>query len=113
VAFYLTAVDPGIGFTFDSRSFGTASGRPALIVSAVPQPAIIGLSSSGRNVQLVATNGPVGGTYFVLSSTNLALPLNQWSRVATGSVVQKGAFSVTITNGAASDFAEFFLLQVQ
>ena len=42
-SFYLTAASPSIGFTFDSRSFGTASARPILELTAVPEPSVTAL----------------------------------------------------------------------
>jgi hypothetical protein len=34
-------------------------------------------------VVITATNGQTGGTYYLLSSTNVALPRSQWTPVAT------------------------------
>ena len=47
VSFYLTAASPGVGFTFNSRSFGTVSGRPFLEVTAVPEPGVTALLALG------------------------------------------------------------------
>jgi hypothetical protein len=38
VSLYLTAASAQVGFTADSRSFGTASARPSLEITAVPRP---------------------------------------------------------------------------
>jgi hypothetical protein len=46
-SFYLTAASPGVGFTFDSRNFGTASARPILEVTAVPEPGVIVMAMVG------------------------------------------------------------------
>lgn len=45
VSFILSTTDPAMSALFDSRSFGTASGRPALILTAaaVPEPGRVGL----------------------------------------------------------------------
>ena len=98
VSFYLTAIDASIGFTFDSRTFVIPAQQPALAVSAVPQPGISELQISGTDVTLILTNGAGGSTYFVLSSTNLGLPVGQWQVVATNELAANGEFSVTITN---------------
>jgi hypothetical protein len=45
--FYLTADSPGLGFTFNSRSFGTVSGRPILELMAVPEPGVTALLALG------------------------------------------------------------------
>ncbi|MCC6820017.1 MAG: hypothetical protein IT579_04730 [Verrucomicrobia subdivision 3 bacterium] len=113
VGLYLTAVDAGVGFTFTSRNFGTASARPYLEVSALPRPGITSIALSGADVVLAATNGAAGATYHVLSSTNVALPLAQWLPVATNVLDSEGAFSVTVTNAASADASalKFFILR--
>jgi len=115
VTLFLTAIDSQIGFTFNSRSFGTASARPYLEISAAPRPGITGISLSVTNVVLSATNGAAGGTYYVLASTNAALPLNQWLPVATNMLSASGNFSVTATNAAnaGTPWQQFFILQTQ
>jgi hypothetical protein len=50
---------------------------------------------TGTNVVFSGTNGAVNWTYFVLASTNLALPLNQWLPVATNVFDGSGNFSFT------------------
>jgi hypothetical protein len=115
VDLFLTAADLTIGFTMDSQNFGTASARPFLIISAVPQPGISAVNLSGTNVVLAATNGVAGGTYYVLSSTNLALPLAQWTPVATNVPAGNGNFGITVTNAASAGAPaqHFFILQTQ
>jgi hypothetical protein len=112
VTLFLTAIDPQIGFTFNSRSFGTTSARPFLEISAVPVPGISGVSLSGTDIVLSATNGVAGGTYYVFSSTNLALPLSQWTPVATNVLSGSGNFTTTVTN-ANTTAQQFFILQTQ
>ena len=112
VTLFLTAIDPQIGFTFNSRSFGTTSARPFLEISAVPVPGISAVNLSGTNVVLSATNGVAGGTYYVFSSTNLALPLSQWTPVATNVLSGSGNFTTTVTN-ANTTAQQFFILQTQ
>ena len=115
VTLFLTAIDPQIGFTFNSRSFGTATARPYLEISAAPRPGITGISLSGTNVILAATNGAAGGTYYALTSTNAGLPLNQWLPVVTNVLSAGGNFSITATNAAnvGAPWQQFFILQTQ
>ena len=49
VSFFLTATSPSIGFTFNSRNFGTASARPWLEITAdaVPEPVSLSLLALG------------------------------------------------------------------
>ena len=112
VGIFLTALDPQTGFTFNSRSFGTTSARPFLIISAVPQPGISAVSLSGTNVVLAATNGVANGTYYVLSSTNAALPLSRWTPMATNVLGESGNFTTTVTNANTAS-QQFFIIQTQ
>jgi hypothetical protein len=115
VTLFLTAIDPQIGFTFNSRSFGTVSARPFLEISAVPRPGITGISLSGTNVILAVTNGAAGGTYCALTSTNLSQPFSQWLPVATNVLSAGRNFSITATNAAnaGAPWQQFFILQTQ
>ena len=115
VGLYLTAVDPGIGFTFNSQNFGTATQRPLFILSAVPTPGTIGITVSGADVIITGTNGAAGVPYVVLSGTNLLSPPNQWMPVATNVLNASGPFSITATNvnGPGAPAQQFFILQNQ
>ena len=41
------------------------------------------------------TNGPASGNYYVLTATNVALPLTNWSRIATNQFNASGNFNLT------------------
>jgi hypothetical protein len=57
------------------------------------------------------TGGVNNGTYYVLASTNLALPLNQWTPIATNQFDASGNF--IFTNSAPTNaLQEFFRLQL-
>jgi hypothetical protein len=116
VAFYLTAISPGTGFVFNSRNYTPASAAwPYLKISAEPPPGITGISLSGTDVVFAATNGAAGATYFVMSSTNVALPPRQWTPVATNLLTANGNFRITATNAAPARAPgwQFYLLQTQ
>ncbi|HLX69365.1 MAG TPA: autotransporter-associated beta strand repeat-containing protein [Verrucomicrobiae bacterium] len=87
----------------------------ALNVTAVAPPLtapkIKGISISGGNVIISATNnsGP-GGTYHLLGTNNLKAPLATWPVISTGSFGSDG--NVSITNATGSTGAEFYILQV-
>ena len=110
VGLFLTAIDSGIGFTIDSRSFGTASARPHLEVSAVPRPGIAAIALSDAKVVLTTTNGVATVNCHTRSSTNLAQPLDQWTPAATNQLHADGDFSITLTNAAGVAPARFFIL---
>jgi PKD repeat protein len=84
-------------------------------ISVYPeQPGITGLTVAGENLVLDGTNGQSGNTYIVLASTNLALPLRQWTPAATNSLRASGSFSVTVTNTVSAGLPQrFYILQTQ
>ncbi len=58
---------------------------------------------AGGNLTLSGSDGAAFGTYHVLTSTNLALPLQDWTVVANGTFSASGTFSVVlpVTNTAS------------
>jgi PKD repeat protein len=84
-------------------------------ISVYPErPGIAGVSVAGANLVLNGTNGQGGNTYIVLMSTNLALPLSQWTAAATNLLSASGDFSITVTNTVSAKVPErFYILQTQ
>jgi hypothetical protein len=79
-----------------------------------PRPGIFHIALSGSNLTLSGTNGLSTGVYYLLASTNLALPLNQWSSVATNALSANGDFTFTATNVVNPQAAcQFYVLQLQ
>lgn len=80
-----------------------------------PAPRVTGIQfSSNTNVVLNATNGYIGGTYYILTSTNIAAPLAQWQTVLTNVLPATGNFSLTTSNGFSKTTPKrFYILQVQ
>lgn len=113
VDLYLTATSPNIGFTFDSKEFGTTTDWPFLDVSAFPQTGITGIHVSGKNIVLTCTNGFAGETYYTLAGTNANSALAQWPRVSTNRLSTTGNFTITVTNGAVGASPKYFTLQAQ
>lgn len=63
---------------------------------------------SGTNVTISGTNGQSGDTYYLLTSTNLLTPMNQWKPVSTN-VATGNFFSFTATNAVnRNDSQQFF-----
>lgn len=80
----------------------------------VPRPVIARISLSGSQLVLDGTNGLASATYHVLTSTNLVLPILQWTTVATNSPATNGNFTITIPNAVNLGEAQrFFGLQLQ
>jgi hypothetical protein len=84
------------------------SGQIRLIVQAVPsQPPVFGnISAGGGSVVINGSNGAPGGDYYVLISTNVALPSSNWTRVATNQFSGSGTFS--FTNAILSNQPQLF-----
>ena len=79
-----------------------------------PSPGFIGIGLSGTNVTINATNGFIGGTYYLLTSTNVAIPFSLWSPVSTNVLGASGNISFTVTNGHAANVPkQFYILRVQ
>ncbi|HTY88168.1 MAG TPA: hypothetical protein VMB80_11935 [Candidatus Acidoferrum sp.] len=76
----------------------------------VPVPRITGFSFLNTNLQLTVANSITGGVFTVLMSTNAALPLANWTALATNTATD-GSFSLTVTNAVIPTAArEFYIL---
>jgi len=55
-----------------------------------------------------------GATCYLLTSTNLALPLNRWTPVATNVLTASGGFTITATNAVVPGVPHrFYILKTQ
>jgi autotransporter-associated beta strand protein len=66
-----------------------------LSVMALTSPTIANTTMSGSSLVLDGSGGVGGWTYYLLASTNLNLPVAQWTRVVTNQFDGSGNFSVT------------------
>jgi autotransporter-associated beta strand protein len=74
-------------------------------------PGITGFTLNGANVTMTVTDAQAGDAYYLLSSTNLSLPLNQWHTVATNVPGASGTFTFTGTNAVTSgEPQQFYIL---
>ena len=81
------------------------------ITSAAPaQPEITGISLAGPNLIINGTNGTSGVQFTVLTTTNLTLPLSQWTPIATNTFSGSG-FSVTNAADVGSS-QQFYTIKV-
>ena len=87
------------------------NGTIKVVSAVVPQPVINSFSLSSGNLILTGTNGTPGGSYSLLSSTNVAAPLESWTTNTTGVFEGTGAFSnaFPVNLGVPQ---EFYLLRV-
>jgi hypothetical protein len=94
-------------------SFSGVTGL-ASIPPTPPAPSIGGITvggPGGTNIIITGTNnnGTTPGSYVVLVSTNMLLPLSNWSVLSTQSYDLNG--SLTFTNGIGPDANRYYILQ--
>jgi hypothetical protein len=104
----------------DARTNPPAVYRPGDTVQAVAgtltilpaRPLIAIPAIQGGNLVLSGSGGLPNRTYYVLTATNMALPLDQWLRIATNQFDAAGDFQFT-NSPALNASQQFFLLQSQ
>jgi polygalacturonase len=105
----LGATPPGYSYYLNTNTAGQV-----ILVAYSPAPTPPGfatIGSFGGNVVLSGGAGSTNGPYYVLTSTNLALPRNQWTRSAVGQFDGNGNF--IFTNALGTDTPQrFYLLQL-
>jgi len=89
-------------------AIGTRSVPLVLVVK--PLPAIAGVSLAGSNLVFTGTNGSPGALFYLLGSTNVALPLSRWTRLATNDFTMSGGFNLTNQTVAGSP-GQFYVIQ--
>jgi alpha-tubulin suppressor-like RCC1 family protein len=86
---------------------------PVPIVPDPPRPTILDWNFSGSDLTLHVTNQWAGGTYYVLMSPSVALPLSQWSPITTTASLTNGVFTLTAINAFALNVSQqFYSLQL-
>jgi hypothetical protein len=102
------ALAAGVYTAGNLPGFITGSGSLTIVPAAPPvvNPPVI----SGGNLILTGSGGSPGGSYTLLTSTNLAIPIAAWTTNATGTFSGSGAFSNSIPI-SQSQAAQFFLLR--
>ncbi len=99
----------------ETNSAGIPLAGEAVTIQSTPtQPGIRAFSLSGANLTLDATNGQAGRTYYVLTSTNVAVPLNQWLPLTTNILNASGNFNISIINTVTPAIPQrFYILKAQ
>lgn len=114
-----TGTDPYAGLSLAALPSGYTghladdSGSIDLIVTVLPpRPTIRNLMVNGGGQMIISgtNNSGAGGSYHVLTSTNLMSPLTNWTVLANGSFDASGNFSST--NSAGTNSQRFYLLSV-
>jgi alpha-D-xyloside xylohydrolase len=73
---------------------------------------ITSIRLNGTGLFLSVTNGTPGGSWTLLQSTNVALPLSQWQTNVTGTFDGNGNLSANLAN-TATNLQQFYILKVQ
>jgi fibronectin-binding autotransporter adhesin len=81
------------------------------VTGVVSTPTINAPVISGGNLIFSGTGGTPGGTYTVLTSTNIALPAAQWTTNTVGTFNGSGAFSNALPV-STSESARFYRLRI-
>jgi len=94
---------PGTGLVWDLSKL--SSGIIGVKTGATG-PVIGSTTVSGGNLILSGTGGTASGPYSVLTTTNLTLPLTEWTQVATGTYSGTGTFTnaIAIVPGVPQSF---------
>lgn len=100
----------GGGFSTAGTNFSANIAEALLPGTSVLQPSLTNVAISGTSLLLSGANGVSGQTYYVLSSTNLSLPLNQWAPVATNVLSASGSFTVVVPNIVSPSNPQRFLI---
>jgi hypothetical protein len=77
--------------------------------SVAPKPVITSTAVVGGNLVITGTNGLRSTRFYVLASTNLGLPLGQWTAVSTNTFSGDGRFSFLSPLGGLQ---RYFVLQM-
>ena len=103
----LVGAPSGYNYSFDTNTTGVVN-----LVVALPAPPVIGNSvvKSGKLV-FSGSGGTLGATFYVVTSTNLAAPAANWTRIFTNQFDGSGNFAVT--NPPATNRQSFYRLQLQ
>jgi autotransporter-associated beta strand protein len=103
------ALPAGVYNSGNLPAFITGSGSLTLVAAAAPvvnSPVI-----SDGNLILTGSGGSPGGSYTLLTSTNLTIPIADWTTNTTGTFGVGGAFSNAIPVGNTR-IGQFFLLLI-
>jgi autotransporter-associated beta strand protein len=97
------AAPAGCNYAIDTSILGQVN----LVVS---QPLFGGIRVTPNGLVMSGSGGAANASYYLLTSTNIAAPLNAWARIATNQFDAAGNFDFTNVSGTNSS-PSFYLLQ--
>jgi parallel beta-helix repeat protein/autotransporter-associated beta strand protein len=86
------------------------SGAALELVVTVPVPHISGININGTTLTMTATNGAADGRFVLLGTTNLTLPLDQWTPILTNQFDGTGNLSLVTNIINPNNPLEFYIL---
>jgi polygalacturonase len=107
----LGATPPTSGHAWLYQLSTATPGQVNFVVANPPPPVINSVTlNSGTNLVVSGSGGTTNFSYYVLTSTNVALPLTQWTRIATNQFLSNGNFTFTNLISAGTP-QKFYTLQ--
>jgi hypothetical protein len=103
---------PGAGLAWNTNNL-TVNGSISVVSTAAPVPHITKISLTGTTLTIQGTNGTANGQYILLQSTNLALPMIQWSPALTNSFDSNGNFNLSTNIVSPNTPREFYRVKTQ
>lgn len=82
----------------------------SISIDALPRPSFASPTFSGNDLVLSGSGGPANGTYYILASPDIAVPLTNWTVLVTNTFDAAGGFSFTNTVNPGSP-QQFFTLK--
>ena len=105
----IVPVIPDVNLAWDTNSL--ANGVLSIVAAPTPSPAFSGITANGGNYIFNGSNGVVNWPYYVLASTNAALPLTDWTILSTNAFDSSGNF--IFSNTADPNASQmFYILQL-
>lgn len=101
---------PALNLAWNTNNLN--NGMLSIVSSPTPAPWIGEPQSNGNNLIFTAGNGVPNWTYYVVTSTNLTLPLNQWTTIATNTFDSSGDSSFTNSIDAAAP-QQFYVIELK
>jgi autotransporter-associated beta strand protein len=106
----IVPVIPAVNLAWNTNNLG--AGILSVVSSPTSPPKIGAMTASGNNFIFSGSNGVQNWTYYLLASTNLALPLTNWTAIATNTFDSGGNFN--LTNPLTPNVPQaFYLLKLQ
>jgi autotransporter-associated beta strand protein len=104
---------PGPGLAWNTNSLDSSGTLYVTTGVVISSPKITSIKLSGTTLTILGTNGTLNGSFVLLGSTNVALPLSSWTPILTNSFNSSGDLnlSTNIVNPAVP--GEYYIIWQQ